>query len=95
MPTLHIEHAITDFDVWQAAFGRLADVRQRSGVLRERVLRPVDDAHYVVLDLDFERAGQAEAFRSFLEQKVWQSKESAPALAGKPHTRILDLVDAG
>jgi hypothetical protein len=95
MSTLHIEHAITDFDTWLAAFGRLAGVRQQSGVRQVRVLRPADDPRYVSLDLDFEQPGQAEAFLTFLQDKVWRSAESAPALAGKPHTRILDLVEAG
>ena len=27
MPTLHIEHAIVDFDLWKAAFDRFADRR--------------------------------------------------------------------
>ncbi len=47
MATLHIEHPVTDFGTWQAAFDRFAQVRQESGVCGHRILRPVDDAHYV------------------------------------------------
>lgn len=32
MVTLHIEHAISRFDVWHAAFERFAEFRARSGV---------------------------------------------------------------
>ena len=32
MATLHIEHPVTDFGTWQAAFDRFAQVRQESGV---------------------------------------------------------------
>src|SRR5664279_215411 len=34
MTTLHIEHAITAFPTWHAAFRRYEEVRTRSGVLR-------------------------------------------------------------
>ena len=43
MATLHIEHPITDFGTWHAAFARFADARSRAGVREQRVLRPVDD----------------------------------------------------
>jgi hypothetical protein len=90
MPTLHIEHAIIDFDLWKAAFGRFAEFRRQSGVLRHRVQRPVDDPTYVVIDLDFATTGEAERFLTFLREKVWSSPENAPALAGPPQTRILE-----
>lgn len=92
MPTLHIEHPVTDFAVWQAAFDRFADVRKQSGVLQHRVHRPVDDPHYVVVQLDFADAVQAEAFLEFLRTRVWSAPANSPALAGTPQTRILDLV---
>lgn len=92
MPTLHIEHGIVDFDLWKAAFDRLAEFRNQSGVLRHRIQRPVDDPEYVVIDLDFDTIGQAEAFVQFLRTKVWSSRENAPALAGTPQTRILEPV---
>lgn len=94
MPTLHIEHAILDFDLWKAAFDRFAELRQRSGVLRHRIQQPVDDPRYVVIDLDFETTGEAERFLAFLREKVWSSAQNAPALAGTPQTRILEPVDA-
>jgi len=33
------------------------------------------------------------AFLEFLRTKVWSSSQSAPALAGAPQTRILDLCE--
>ena len=48
MPTLHIEHAISDIVTWRAAFDRFADARARAGVLDARVQCPVDDPHHVV-----------------------------------------------
>jgi len=95
MNTLHIEHSITDFDVWSAAFGRFADIRRAAGVRGERVLRPTDDPRYVVVDLDFDTPDAAQAFLNFLTTKVWAVQENAPALAGAPQTKILQLVPTG
>jgi hypothetical protein len=95
MATLHIEHPVTDFGTWQAAFDRFAQMRQESGVCGHRILRPVDDAHYVVIDLDFPTAVQAERFLGFLQTKVWTSADNAPALAGPPQARILEPVSRG
>jgi hypothetical protein len=93
MPTLHIEHAVNDFDVWRTAFGRFAYVRARSGVLAHRVHRPVDDPRYVVIDLDFGTTEEAQRFLTFLRDQVWTSTENAPALVGSPQTRILELAE--
>jgi len=90
MPTLHIEHAITDFDTWSTAFGRFAEFRQQSGVREQRVQRPVDDANYVIIDLDFDTTSEAESFLGFLQANVWSSSDNSPALAGTPQTRILE-----
>ena len=90
MRTLHIEHSIVDFDLWSAAFDRFAEFRHKSGVLAHRVHRPIDDAHYVVIDLDFATTGEAERFLDFLHTTVWSSRESSPALVGAPRTRILE-----
>jgi hypothetical protein len=91
MHTLHIEHAVTDFDAWNTAFARFADVRQQSGVRNQRVQRPLNDSAYVVIDLDFDTASQAETLLGFLQANVWSSPGNAPALIGTPQTRILEL----
>ena len=91
MHTLHIEHAVTDFDAWNAAFARFADLRQQSGVRNQRVQRPLNDPAYVVIDLDFDTASEAENLLGFLQANVWSSAGNAPALIGAPQTRILEL----
>jgi hypothetical protein len=101
MYTLKIEHPIRDFDTWKAAFGRDPVGRQRSGVRRYRVCRPIDDPHYVYIDLDFEEEPQARAFLRELQEKVWRRAELSPALprendapAVQPRTRIVQVVDS-
>jgi hypothetical protein len=90
MATLQIEHSITDYDTWRRAFDTMAEARRRAGVLRARVARPVDDPRYVVVHLDFDTTEGAEAFLAFLEKNVWASTSTAPALAGRPRTLILE-----
>jgi hypothetical protein len=90
MYTLQIEHEITDFDLWKSAFDRDPVNRAASGVTAHRISRPVDDPHYVVVELDFELRAQAEALLANLHANVWNSSAAAPALRGTPKTRILE-----
>ena len=94
MPTLHIEHAITDRDTWLGAFALFAEARTNAGVVSQRVRQPVDDAKYIVIDLEFETVPAAEAFKTFLETVVWQSKDLSPGLGGVPIARVLEDLDA-
>ncbi len=90
MYTLQIEHGIKDFGMWKAAFDRDPVNRTASGVLAHRISRPVDDPHYVVVELDLASREQAEALLANLQQKVWNSPAAAPALDGAPRTRIVE-----
>ncbi|MEU8619500.1 hypothetical protein [Streptomyces sp. NPDC048623] len=89
MITLHIEHPVTDYAVWKRAFDRFAAARAEAGVLRHTVRRPLDDPAYVVVDLGFAEAEQAERFLGFLTATVWAEPANSPALAGRPRTRVL------
>jgi hypothetical protein len=91
---LQIEHPISDFDTWKGAFDSFAGFRQHSGVCRHRVLQPTDDPNYVMIDLEFDSAGEAEAFLAALRRDVWSSREASPALVGGPQTRIVEVVEA-
>ena len=93
MPILRIEHAISDFDVWKEAFDRDPVNREQSGVRRYRILRPTDDPNYVLIDLEFDSAREAEALRVALHD-LWQSPQAAPALAGSPQARIVEAVES-
>lgn len=93
MPTLHIEHAVTGFAEWKTAFDRFAELRESAGVQRHTVRRPIADAHYVVIDLDFDTADAANAFLDVLRERVWSSPQNAPALVGAPQARVLEVVE--
>jgi quinol monooxygenase YgiN len=94
MYVLQIEHPISDFDTWKMAFDRVDGRRQQSGVRRYRVLQPTDNPNYVMIDLEFDNASEAEDFLAFLQRNVWASREAAPALMGDPQTRIVETVDS-
>ena len=89
MATLHIEHKINDFATWKAAFDRFAGQRREAGVTAFRIHQPYDDVAYVVLQLDFPSARQAQAFLEFLESRVWSTPANSPGLAGNPQARVL------
>ncbi len=92
MTTLRIEHAISDYELWQRAFEGFAGVRAKAGVRGYTIRQPADDPKYLMLDLEFDTAAQAQAFDEFLRQRVWASPASSPALAGAVHTQILDTL---
>jgi len=95
MATLHIEHAITDFVTWKAAFDRFAPKRAEAGVTAARILQPQGDPKWIVLQLDFPDVAAAAAFRGFLETRVWSNPEAAPGLDGRPRARVLVDAPAG
>jgi hypothetical protein len=91
VPILQIEHAVRDFDAWQAAFESDPVGREAGGVRRYRVLRPVDDPAYVLIELEFDTAPEAEAFLVKL-RTMWEA--AGPRLGFEsPRTRIVEVVE--
>ena len=84
MYTLQIEHGIKDFGLWKAAFDRDPVNRAASGVTAHRISRPVDDPHYVVVELDFERRAQAEALLANLQANGLEFLRRGPRAPGCP-----------
>jgi len=64
------------------------------GVRRHRVFQPINDPNYVVIDLEFNSASEAEAFLAALQRDVWPSPQAAPAPIGDPQTRIVEAVES-
>jgi hypothetical protein len=93
MATLHIEHPISDLDVWLSAFARFADARSQAGVTAQRIYQPIADPNYILVELDFDEVASAEKFMQFLETVVWASPDNSPGLAGTPRARVLASVD--
>lgn len=93
MYVLKIEYPVADYDAWKAAFDRDALDREGSGVMRYRILRPTDDPNYVLIDLDFDDAGEARAYLDALQRAVYSSPGASP-VSGRPRTRIVEVVEA-
>jgi hypothetical protein len=91
MPILQIEHPVPDFDAWKAAFDSDPVHREQAGVRRYRILRPVDDPRYVLVDLEFDTLGEAEAMRAAL-RGLWGRVEGT--VMSDPRTRIVEAVES-
>jgi hypothetical protein len=87
---LRIEHPVSDFDGWKKAFDSDPIGREKSGVRRYRLLRPIDDAHYVMIDLEFDTAGQAEALLTAM-RVVWGRVQGKIMM--NPQARIVEAVE--
>jgi len=85
MHVLKVEHAVPDFDLWQQAFDNDPLDRVRSGVKRYRILRGADDPDYVVIELEFETAAEAEALHERLKE-MWSQVD----VARNPNARVFE-----
>lgn len=90
MINLHIEHDVVNFSVWKAAFDSDPVGRQKSGVRTYRILQPVDNSNYAIIDLEFETRQQAEALLTAMQQ-VWD--RAGGALIHSPQWRISEVCE--
>jgi hypothetical protein len=75
-----------------STLARFEEARTKAGVRAQRVSQPIDDDKYIYAALDFDTVEEAEAFKGFLETRVWTSQDASPALDGTPKARILTAV---
>jgi hypothetical protein len=92
MPTLQFEHPIKDYATWKAAFDSDPIDRRGLGVRRHVIYSPSEDPHYIIGELEFDTAAQAQACVVKL-QELWRSRHAAAALAGEPQVRIVTTVE--
>jgi hypothetical protein len=91
MFTLRIEHSVPSFEGWKKAFDGDPVGREKSGVRRYRIQRPINDPNYVMVDLEFDTASQAEALLAAM-RVVWSRVQGKVLM--DPHSRILDEVES-
>lgn len=92
MYILRIEHPIFNFEDWKKAFDSDPVGREKSGVRRYRVLRPVDDEKHIMIDLEFDTANQAEAMLTAL-RALWGRVEGTIMMNAQ--VRIVEVVESG
>ena len=90
MYILRIEHSVPDFDGWKQAFDSDPVGREKSGVRRYRVLRATDNPNFVLIDLEFATASQAESLLAAM-RTVWSRVEGTIMMS--PQTRIVEVVE--
>jgi hypothetical protein len=88
MHILRIEHPVPNFDAWKEAFDSDPVGRERSGVRRYRILRPTDDPNYVMIDLEFDAASEAEAVQAALSE-LWGRVD----VMHSPQAQIVEVVE--
>jgi hypothetical protein len=89
MTILRIEHPVPDFDAWKRAFDSDPIGRQRGGVRRYRIMRATDDANYVLIDLEFDRASEAGSFLTALRE-LWGRVD----VMRDPKAKIAEVVES-
>lgn len=90
MYILRIEHPVPNYEGWKKAFDSDPVGREKSGVRRYQILRPVDDPNYVMIDLEFDTAEQAEALLAAM-RVVWGRVEGTIIM--NPQSRIVEAVE--
>ncbi len=90
MVTLQIEHPVPSYEGWKQAFDSDPVGRQQSGVRRYRVLRPVDNPNFVIIELDFDSLGEAEAMLAAL-RALWGRVEGT--VMSNPQVRLAEMME--
>jgi hypothetical protein len=91
MHTLQIEHPVPDFDAWKRAFDSDPVHREQAGVRRYRVMRPLEDPRYAIVELEFDGANQAEAMLAALRE-LWGRVEGQ--IMTNPQARIVETIES-
>ncbi|HMB22259.1 MAG TPA: hypothetical protein VKP08_05500 [Anaerolineales bacterium] len=90
MYILRIEHPVPDYNRWKQAFDSDPVGRAKSGVRRYQVSRAIDDPNYVMIDLEFGTAREAEELLNAM-RNVWGRVQGTVIL--NPQARIVETVE--
>src|SRR5579884_3158393 len=88
---LQIEHPGPNFDAWKQAFDSDPVNRKQSGVRRYRVLQPIDNPNYAIIELEFDSLNQAEGLLAALRE-VWRRVQGT--IIENPQVRIVKVVES-
>ncbi len=88
---VQIEHPVPNFDAWKKVFDSDPVGRERSGVNRYKVLRPIDNPNYSMVDLEFDSLSEMETFLAAMRQ-VWSRVEGT--IIESPRVRIVEVVES-
>lgn len=86
---MRIEHPVSNYERWKATFDSDPIDREGSGVQRYRIMRAADDPNYVMIDLEFEGASEAEAVHAALRD-LWERVD----VMQDPRARQVEVVES-
>lgn len=90
---IRIEHTVPDFESWKKeGFDNDPVDRKGSGVVRYRILRPVNDPKYVMIDLEFNSSIKAEAMLVKLKN-LWGNVKTRFDWVENPRTHIVEVIE--
>jgi hypothetical protein len=91
MYLLRIEHHVPNYDIWKEAFDSDPVGREKSGVRRYRISRPIDDPKYVIIELEFDTEEEAEGLLAAM-RNVW-SRGVAGTIMMNPQSRMFEAME--
>ena len=80
-----------NFDAWKNAFDIDPVNPKQSGAGRYRVLRPIDNSNYAIIELEFDSVNEAEGLLAAMRE-VWRGVQGT--IIECPQVRILDAVES-
>lgn len=90
MYKLCIEHPVPSYEKWKQAFDSDPVGREKMKVRRYQILRPVDNPNYVMIQLEFDTAADAEALLNAM-RVVWSRVEGEIMM--NPKAQIVEMVE--
>jgi hypothetical protein len=88
-----MEHPVPNFDAWKReGFDRDPLDRKQSGVQYHKIMRPLGDEKYVMIDLGFARREEAEAMLERLNV-MWGNVKERFGWTESPRARIVEVVE--
>ncbi len=90
MYTLCIEHPVPSYEKWKNAFDSDPVGREKMRVRRYQILRPVDNPNFVMIQLEFDTASDAEALLTAM-RAVWSRVEGT--IMTNPKAQIVEIVE--
>lgn len=91
MIILQIEHPVPDFNAWKQAFDSDPVGREKSGVRRYRILRPLDNPNFAIIELEFDTQAEAEGLLAAM-QIVWGRVQGT--IMTNPQSRIVEQFES-
>ena len=90
MYKLCIEHPVPSYENWKRAFDSDPVRREKMRVRRYQILRPVDNPNYVMIQLEFDTASDADALLNAM-RAVWSRVEGT--IMRDPKAQIVEIVE--